>query len=1057
MTVSQTAATQYSETQRSELRALILLASEVIADYWPLRTFVHHNPLHGLEYLHFEDAVYRAQRLLDGKGYLSVEIFRDYFRSGRILPEQLDAALKARAENERVQLGAHDVTLAAVLRACMLQDLSPPPNDRFAAVLERHPERKAIKSLASHLIAAAEPPQSRRDTAVERDLGRTLMLAGWCDRTLATEIGEQINRELVKWCEAFLDEGHATWPMPGREQGFYTAWRSLAQQEWSPAAIENSREKLSRLPAQPEDALLDSLAALGIAADAWQDYLSLHLAALSGWAGFIKWRADQSEYEWQLAYPIDLAQYLAVRLWYERELVQKACRDSLGIDGNIDAISTTGMQRRGKLYSKHADHAQADRPAALVAAWRLFALAQGLGHDPGILVQSEPGKLLTLLQWMDGFPEAEHGPIWLNAFETGYQEELLGKLPVNCGQASQVASGESSAKAAGAQSESQDEIKVRHQAQAVFCIDVRSEPIRRHLEAIGDYETFGFAGFFAVFIRYQGLGSDHETDQFPAIMKSKNLVREIPRSYQGQYLFRRRHREKLLETGHTLLYDLKENVVTPYVMVESLGWFYSLPLIGKTLSPTWYRNVMSWLRRKLVPPVATTLTVDKLSREEVEEMLAAEQRAITRRALQENFGERHLNLSLERLDFLRRRALYGESAGEPSPQARSSALSREEEAAFVEDLRRNHGINPGASFARMERITRTGFTLSEQVFTVETALRMMGLTRNFARLVLFCGHGSASENNPFEAALDCGACGGNPGKPNARVFAIMANKPLVREQLAKNGIVIPQDTYFIAGQHNTTTDDIDLFDLEDLPPTHRKDLLQLVRDLESAGARNSEERCARFPEIKVSPRAWKARSAVQRRSADWSEVRPEWGLSGNASFIIGRRALSRGINLEGRAFLHSYDYREDPDGRLLEVVMTGAQIVGQWINMEHYFSAVDPESYGSGSKIYHNVVGRFGIMSGPQSDLRTGLAWQTVMNGMRPYHEPMRLVTLIEAPRERIDQIIRNQRHLKRLYDNQWLYVIAIEPEEQIAYRYVPKEGWQAVKPNCLSRAQRFV
>jgi uncharacterized protein YbcC (UPF0753/DUF2309 family) len=246
MTVRQAAATQYSETQRMELRALILLASEVIADYWPMRTFVHHNPLHGLEYLHFEEAVSRGRRLIDAKGYLPVEVFRDYFRSGRILPHQLDGALKARAQNRHVQLSAHDVTLWAVIRACMLQDLSPPPKDTFEILLEHHPERSAIKSLASHLIAAAKPPQSGRNTAEQVDLGRTLTLAAWCDRTLGTEIGEEINRELVKWCEAFLDEGHATWPMPRREKGFYGAWRFLAQQEWSSGCAGN-RASFSRL------------------------------------------------------------------------------------------------------------------------------------------------------------------------------------------------------------------------------------------------------------------------------------------------------------------------------------------------------------------------------------------------------------------------------------------------------------------------------------------------------------------------------------------------------------------------------------------------------------------------------------------------------------------------------------------------------------------------------------------------------------------------------------------------------------------------------------------
>jgi len=1029
-----------SETQRMELRALIRLASEVIAYYWPMRTFVHHNPLHGLEELHFEKAVRRGERLLGAQPYLSNQTFRDYFQGGRISSDHLDAALRAHVGNEQVAVGTQTVSRFDVQRIHLMKGIAAPPAETLARSIALHSDGALISTIADRLLADSKPGQSRVTPSEDGTLEKIEAVAAWCDRVLGTEIGETINRELVKWCEAFLDEGHAAWPMPAREKGFYGAWRFLAGQEWSPCGIRNHRQKLARLPANPEASLIESLTAIGINRENWQEYLSLHLAALSGWAGFIKWRADQNEYEWQLAYPIDLAQYLAVRLWYERELVQQACRGRLGIDGNVAAISAE-MRQRKDLAAIGGSKRAVDR-AHIAAAWKLVALAQALQIDPAPLVKTASVNLFTIIQWLEHFPESEHGPIWLKAFEAGYREELLSKLELNlsstepptCEDVEEPR--EPNGDAAG---------PVRPQAQAVFCIDVRSEPFRRHLEAAGDYETYGFAGFFAVFIRHQALGSHHETDQFPVIMKSKNLVREIPRSYHGGHLFRHRHREKLLETGHTLLYDLKENVVTPYVMVESLGWFYSLPLLGRTVSPQWYRTALEWVRRKLVPPIATTLTVEKLAREEVVEMIAAEQRAVTRRALQEKFGDRNLNLSLERMEFLRRRAL-DEFVGEPSPRARATALTPEEETTFIEDLRQHYGINHGAFFARMERITRTGFTLSEQIFTVETVLRVMGLTRNFARLVLFCGHGSSSENNPFEAALDCGACGGNSGKPNARVLAIMANRPLVREQLAKNGIDIPQDTYFIAGQHNTSTDEVELFDLEDLPPTHRKDLLQLAHDLERAGARTSEERYARFPEGKALRRASRAKREIRRRSADWSQVRPEWGLSGNAAFIIGRRALTRGIHLAGRVFLHSYDYREDPDGKLLEVVMSGPQVVGQWINMEHYFSTVDQDVYGSGSKIYHNVVGRFGIMSGPQSDLRTGLASQTVMNGSRPYHEAMRLLTLIEAPRETIEKIVRNQRHLQELYNNEWVSLIAIEPEERMCYRYVPKIGWTPVE-----------
>jgi uncharacterized protein YbcC (UPF0753/DUF2309 family) len=1006
--------TRYHDSQRTELRALVRLASEIVAPYWPMRTFVHHNPLHGLEEVHFEEAVRRAHHILGGTGYLPNDLFRDYLRSGRILSQHLDAALKPLSPDAQVQLGNQKVTHFDVLRAHMLHGISAPPDDVLDAMIERRRDRALLRSLVDRMArqVANARPVTRGDHEPDA-VGRSMTLATWCDRRLGTQVTEQINREMIKWCEAFLDEGHAAWSMPGREEGFFSAWRRLASLEWSPCAIAHSGQKLARLPSNPEDALLEHLAALGVPTDIWQDYFALQFAAMPGWAGFIKWRSEQSDYEWQQAYPIDLVQYLAVRLWYERELVQQVCQRELGAEGTVEALrslTAAEVEAAGDLVG----------PRSRRCAWRLLDLARALEIEASTVADTAPDTLGTLVEWLDAFPESDHGPVWLKAFEAGYRQRLLEKL-------------------SSKQSKAPKPATVRPQAQAVFCIDVRSEPFRRHLEAVGDYDTFGFAGFFIVFIRFQAMGSHHETDQFPVIMKAKNSVREVPRPYQSELLSRHRAGTALLHAVHGLLHDLKENVVTPYVMVESLGWFYSLPLVGKTVFAGRYHQWAESLRRLLVPPVATSLTVDKLSREEVTEMLAAEQRGLIRRALQERYGDRDLNLSLERLEFLRQRALGESPVGDHAPKG---SLSSEEEAAFIQILREQYRINPGGAFARMERITRMGFTPTEQAFTVETALRMMGLTSNFARLVLFCGHGSTSDNNPFEAALDCGACGGNTGKPNARVLAVMANRPQVREALAKNGILIPQDTYFIAGQHDTTTDAVELLDLEELPHTHLNDLQRLLRDLGEAGRRNSQERCGRFPELTPPRSPSRAVRETRRRSGDWSQVRPEWGLSGNAAFIVGRRELTRGLDLEGRVFLHSYDYRLDLAGRLLEIVMTGPQVVGQWINMEHYFSTVDNEVYGSGSKIYHNVVGRLGIMSGPQSDLRTGLAWQTVMDGLRPYHEPMRMLTLIEAPRDLILQIIHRHRVLRHLYDNEWVRLMALDPDQGSFFYYVPKQGW---------------
>ena len=321
-----------------------------------------------------------------------------------------------------------------------------------------------------------------------------------------------------------------------------------------------------------------------------------------------------------------------------------------------------------------------------------------------------------------------------------------------------------------------------------------------------------------------------------------------------------------------------------------------------------------------------------------------------------------------------------------------------------------------------------GFSIKEKADRVAAVLRPVGLTHEFSRLVVILGHGSTCLNNPHESAYHCGACGGRRGGPNARLFAAMANNPLVRGRLREIGIQISDETWFLGGDHDTASDQITFFDEADVPLSHFDDLIFVRRVLDAARAANSLERSRRFESAWAIKTPASALLHVQERAEHLAEPRPECGHATNAVAIVGRRSLTRGLFLDRRSFLISYDPTTDEvpgeEGRSLAALLGAAGPVCAGINLEYYFSYVDNERYGSGTKLPHNVTGLLGVMNGQSSDLRTGLPWQMV-----EIHEPVRLLLIVESTPEKLLIAAFQSPIVRELIENRWIRVVTINPD----------------------------
>lgn len=309
-------------------------------------------------------------------------------------------------------------------------------------------------------------------------------------------------------------------------------------------------------------------------------------------------------------------------------------------------------------------------------------------------------------------------------------------------------------------------------------------------------------------------------------------------------------------------------------------------------------------------------------------------------------------------------------------------------------------------------------------------LRNASLTENFGRLLLLCGHGSQSANNPYASALDCGACGGHAGDVNARLAARTLNRPDVRARLAERGLSLPSDTWVLAGLHDTMTDEVELFDLEQLPASHEADVARLRAQLLQASRLTRQERAASLG----LERHRITSQTLRKRAQHIAEVRPEWGLAGNAALVVAPRATTRGLSLGARCFLHEYRHETDADGSVLRLILAAPVVVASWINLQYYASRVDPVRYGSGNKVLHNVVGGIGVLEGNGGDLRAGLPLQSIHDGQRFVHEPRRLSVVVEAPRDKLLGALAHVPDVKKLFDGGWIHLIALEQGRAYPY-----------------------
>ncbi|MBU0752587.1 MAG: DUF2309 domain-containing protein [Gammaproteobacteria bacterium] len=1050
---------------RSRLHDCMHHLEHVLPSQASIRDFVHHNTLHGFQHLPFPEALAAASRLTGARAWLPEETSRDHYRSGRIDAADLDAALDQLAPGWQIDLAAVLLETPAtavcrrdVLRVGLVHPLGAVPLARLKWLIE---EKQALTRFAADLSAPARarllaaqgdhgdqgdhgnhgdeaqlvgelwaacldafgldhvfdhpeellelsareeegyatsaethPAFSSRAALLWQELAVKVGVSGTVGALLKALTDEDtqdgVRPLLLRHLAGHLDQGLAPWHNPARPLGFYASWRQSVAHDiaWAMESLPGARFEVEQLPDDATDVVVAELTRLGLPEERWPGYLERLALELPGWSGMFLWRHNRPGYAGTGEVPVAMMDYLAVRLVLERLAGGAITQRHWGVEFSLPALGEYFRRHPDELWVRHAYHG-GDLPE-----WLLDLIEPHLPAANEAALPQAPG----LWQWL-----AERVEAWRNA-PTAEQTASHG-LACSAWPLFMLAQhlGVSGA-----------ELRGIGRAGA--------ETLLASLDLLDEHQR-GFIWLNAYERHYReqilaGLAANHGRWNGHPDGPVAQLVFCMDDREEGM----RRHLEEINPQLETLGGAAHFAVFQNYYGLDDREPTPLCPVVPQVIVPS--HDV-----RETARPGAEAAATEHRRRHARRRRWQDQLHQITRRGLVTGPLLTLLAAPLALAGLLLR-------ALAPGVLGRLNGALRE---AFDGQVptRLDHNAAADAGPATPEA-PRHGFTDAEQAERIAGFLTNLGLTRDFAPLVVIMGHGSNSNNNPHMAAYDCGACAGRHSGPNARLFCAMANRPEVRALMRERGIDVPATTHFLGAEHNTADDLITWYDTEDLAVSLQPTFSRVDGDLAAAARAHAQERCRRLYSAPLGIDQDDALRHVWGRRNDFSQPRPELGHVTNACAFFGRRAMSRGAYFDRRAFLISYDPTQDPSGSVLErhLLINGA--VGAGINLEYFFSTVNNEAFGCSSKIMHNVAGYFGVMEGAGSDLRTGLPKQMI-----EIHEAMRLLVVIEQTLDIITAVYQRQPPLQELVGNGWVIVVAKDPVSGAIHLFDPATGWQ--------------